>query len=368
MAKKKIAVIGATGSIGMQALDVIDQNKDFFDVRILTAHSNKRLLNELGRRMGAEQLIFTGEGMQALLDAIDNTELDMALVAASGTEIAVAAQKLAQKGIDLALANKESIVSAGRFLIEAANDSGCSIIPVDSEHSALFQCMKGNNKADIVKVVLTASGGAFRDTPLNEMNNAAVEDALNHPNWKMGKKITVDSATMMNKGLELIEARMLFDIEPEKLAVSVHPQSIVHSVVAYKDGSVIAQMAQPDMRIPISYALFYPDRGLSGAEQMDFETQMSLSFYPPDLDKYKCLKIAIEVLVNDRNSEMIVMNASNEVAVNAFINSDISFGDIASVVEAALEKTAMNEPNCIEDVILLDRAARAQSIEIIKNL
>ncbi|MDR2870022.1 MAG: 1-deoxy-D-xylulose-5-phosphate reductoisomerase, partial [Deferribacteraceae bacterium] len=285
MKKLNVAIIGVTGSVGRQTVDVIKRNADRFDIQLITAHSNAVSLEQIGKELGAKRTILTKNGMGELLRAVDETELDVALVAAAGTDIIAVAYKLAQKGIKLALANKECIVSAGKFVMAAIKESGGMIIPVDSEHSALFQCMCGHRKEDIAGLVLTASGGAFRDLPKEALETVSIKDALTNPNWSMGQKITVDSATMMNKGLELIEARYLFDIEPNKLSVVIHPQSIVHSMVSYKDGAVLAQLGLPDMRVPIAYALGCGEERIdSGVKQLDFTQNMALTFSPPDID------------------------------------------------------------------------------------
>jgi len=224
----------------------------------------------------------------------------------------------AQRGLTIALANKESIVAAGLIIIDAVKSSGACLIPVDSEHSAIFQCLMGQDKDKISNVILTASGGPFRNRPYDSFEFIQKEEALRHPNWKMGAKITVDSATMMNKGLELIEARYLFDLPPDKLSVIIHPQSIIHSMVSFIDGSYLAQLGCPDMRVPISFALNYPDRLSSGVNPIDFAKIHSLTFEDVDFNKYKCLKLATEVLHSDSNNLMIAMNAANEVAVECF--------------------------------------------------
>jgi 1-deoxy-D-xylulose-5-phosphate reductoisomerase len=240
----------------------------------------------------------------------------------------------------------------------AAKLHDSSIVPVDSEHSALFQCMAGNNKCDIASFTLTASGGAFRNLSREQLETVAVKDALTNPNWKMGRKITIDSATMMNKGLELIEAYMLFGIAPSQLQVTIHPQSIIHSMVSYIDGSVMAQMGVPDMRVPISYSLGYPDRIPSGVAPLDFSKAMELSFYPPDFKKYKCLDIAIKVLHNERSSEMIAMNAINELLVERFLRDEISFLAIGELLEERLAQLTYSEPSSVADVLEIDRDVR----------
>ncbi len=366
MNKRRVAVIGATGSIGKQAVDVIERNKELFEVVLLTANTNKPALEDAGRRAGAKKTLLTNNSTTELLNIIGDMEVDIALIGASGTSMIVPSYELAKRGITLALANKECIVSAGRQIASAAKAGNTAIIPVDSEHSAIFQCMAGNRRSDIVRLTLTASGGAFRDLPAGALANVTAMQALNHPNWKMGEKITVDSATMMNKGLELIEARFLFDMPSGRLNVVMHPQSIIHAMVSYRDGSVLAQMGLPDMRTPISYALGFPARIISGVEPLDFTKTMNLEFSPPDTKKYPCLDIALKVLRNDRSSEMIVMNAANEIAVNAFLRGELTFNGIARLVENVLEKEGYNEPKEIGDVLEIDRSARQSAQDAVQ--
>ena len=364
MNKRKVAVIGATGSVGRQAIDVIELNKELFDVVLLTANVNKPVLESAARRVSAKRSFLTNNQTEELVKVLNDTEIDIAIVGASGVSMITPAYELAKRGVTLALANKECIVSAGKQIVSAAKSSSASIIPVDSEHSAVFQCLNGNRRSDISRLTLTASGGAFRDYPVHALEKVTPTQALNHPNWKMGHKITVDSATMMNKGLELIEARFLFEIPSGRLDVVMHPQSVIHAMISFRDGSVLAQMSAPDMRAPISYALGYPERILSGVEPLDFTKAMNLEFYPPDLKRYPCLDIALKVLWKDSPSSMIVMNAANEVAVNAFLKEKLSFGGIAPLIVKTLEKAAYNEPNGIEEVLEIDRSAREYALSL----
>ena len=357
MFARKIGIIGVTGSIGTQAQDVISLNRECFDPVFITAHTNKDALEEAGKRLSARHSLITCGNMSALIRLIDETEPDIVLVGASGLDIAPVVYHLAGKGITLAIANKECIVSSGMLLMEKAAKSGTTIVPVDSEHSAIFQCLRGHNKNDVEKLILTASGGALRDYEASRLKNVTVAEVLKHPNWEMGKKITVDSATMMNKGLELAEARVLFDVAPERLDVLIHPQSIIHSLVSYSDGSMLAQLGEADMRTPISYALGYPERLTSGAKLLELAGR-ELTFYSPDLEKYRCLKLAIDVLKSGRQSLLAVMNAANEEAVNAFLAERIGFTEIAETVEAALSANDFSEPDSMEAVFELDKTAR----------
>jgi 1-deoxy-D-xylulose-5-phosphate reductoisomerase len=255
-------------------------------------------------------------------------------------------------------------------MTETAKKTGASIIPVDSEHSAIFQCLVDRDKTTdfVEKVILTASGGPFRYRPADSMGFVSVDEALKHPSWSMGNKITVDSATMMNKGLELIEARYLFDLSSDKLDVYIHPQSIVHSMVSYVDGSTLAQLGYPDMRTPISYALNYPKRLNWGAQPLTPDILNGLTFFKPDTDKYKCFKLALEVLHEDKNSLMIVMNASNEIAVDSFLKGYIDFVDIYTVISKVLERFTAKDIKNIDEIILLDKRVRSETATIIKNL
>ncbi|MDR0453211.1 MAG: 1-deoxy-D-xylulose-5-phosphate reductoisomerase [Deferribacteraceae bacterium] len=366
MKKRRVAVIGATGSIGKQAVDVIERNIEMFDTVLLTANINKPAMEDAGRRLSAKKTLLTNNQTGELVKILEDIEIDIAVIGASGASMIMPAYILVSRGVTLALANKECIVSAGRQITSAADANNALIIPVDSEHSAIFQCLKGNRRKDITKLILTASGGTFRDLPVHALANVTPAQALNHPNWKMGHKITVDSATMMNKGLELIEARFLFNMPPDRLEVVMHPQSIIHAMVSYLDGSVMAQMSLPDMKTPISYALGYPERIESGAGQLDFTKIMNLEFYPPDKKRYPCLDIALKVLYNDSSSNMIVMNAANEIAVNAFLREELAFNAIAPLIEKILEKADFSEPKGIEDVLEIDRHTRESAQALLR--
>lgn len=364
---KKLAIIGSTGSIGRQALDVVRLNRELFEVVLLSANSNSELLEAQCAEFGAKASCLTKGGNGELVSLIRDTELDLVLVAAVGAAGIMPAYESVKRGINIALANKESIVSAGRLILDTAKKSGARIIPVDSEHSAIYQCLMGHKKEQVSKIILTASGGAFRKTPKDALEFMGVSEALRHPNWQMGSKITVDSATMMNKGLELIEARYLFDTEPSKLGVIIHPQSIVHSAVSYLDGSMLAQMGYPDMRTPISFALGLPERLRCGVKQLDLCEISRLDFFKPDLDKYPCLKLALQVLEKDLNGPMIVMNAANEIAVEHFLSKTISFIDIAPLIESVLGSFGELRAEGIDEILELDAKARARCTELINK-
>jgi 1-deoxy-D-xylulose-5-phosphate reductoisomerase len=376
---KNIGIIGSTGSIGTQSLDVISRNKNLFSIKFLSSHSNIDLVKQQIKDFSPEFVVLTGikgdseeyegtkifYGIKNLINIIENENLDLVLSSAVGFAGIKPTFASVKKGINVALANKESIVSGGLALLDAAKKTGSEIIPVDSEHSAIYQSLMGHNKDEVHKIILTASGGSFRNRPEDSLELVSVEETLKHPNWDMGSKITVDSATMMNKGLELIEARYLFDISPKKLDVVIHPQSIIHSIVSYKDGSMIAQMGLPDMRVPISFALGFPSRIESGSDFLDLSKGLSLSFEEPNYNKYPCLKTAIEVLNEDKNSLMIVMNAANEIAVNIFLKGNLEFIKISEIVNKTLNFFKAENIIDIDEIIRIDSLARKKALEIV---
>lgn len=372
---KRIGIVGSTGSIGTQALDVVRLNRDKYEVVFLSCNNNIKLLKEQAEEFSPKYICTTGDvtidgalnGFDELIKLIRDVDVDMILSAAVGAAGILPAYETVCRGVDLALANKESIVSAGRLILGKAVETGSSIIPVDSEHSAIFQCLSGQKKEHLNSIVLTASGGAFRDTPVDALGYMTKKEALKHPNWDMGAKITVDSATMMNKGLELIEARFLFDVAPDMLDVVIHPQSVIHSYVTFKDGSMIAQMGDPDMRTPISYAMAYPERIVSGVTPLDMAAVGQLTFKKPELDKYLCLKIALEVLKKDDSSPMIVMNAANEIAVDAFMMGKLKYLSISGLISDTLGKCTFDEPTSVEAVLEADIKAREMALDILNK-
>ncbi len=370
MKKKRIGIIGATGSIGSQAVEVILSNKDLFEVVFLTSYSNRDLLNENIEKLNCKNGIIAKDDKDDKLikNILDNEEIDLILHSPSGIDSAKIAYEIVARGINIALANKECIVSAGKIITETAKKCNSQIIPVDSEHSAIFQCLLGQNKKSVKNITLTASGGPFRTKTLKEMESVTIEEALSHPNWSMGKKITIDSASMMNKGLELIEAYYLFDIEPENLEVAIHKESIIHSYVTFNDGSIIAQMGKPSMKVPISFALGYPERISSGVEAPNLFEIGSLNFEKPDLNKFLCLKIAIDVLKTKSNALMTAMNAANEVAVNSFINGEISFLNISRVIEETLSKTSFSDSDNIDEACLNNKKSCEIALSVVANL
>jgi len=352
--RKGLAVLGSTGSVGVNTLDVVASHPEKFDVVTLAAHSNLDVLEQQARRFHPRLVVLFDEDKAALLQrrlqdldievdagldglcraaTYDNVQLVMAAVV--GAIGLLPTIRAVEAGIDVALANKEALVMAGELVIRPERPGWGRIIPVDSEHNAIFQALHGHQHSALRRILLTASGGPFREWSLDAMQHVSVAAALNHPNWKMGRKITIDSATMMNKGLEVIEAHHLFHIPVEQIQIVVHPQSIVHSMVEFCDGSVLAQLGIPDMRIPISYALAYPERLVNALPSLDLFQVQTLNFYPPDLQRFPCLYFAFEA-VRMGGTMPAVLNAANEVAVQAFLNGTIAFLDIAAVIEATM--------------------------------
>ena len=382
---RRISILGATGSVGSSTLDLVERNPDRFEVVALTAARNVAALADAALRTSAKMAVIddplllpsleerlagsgcrAATGPDALLEAAaGEAELVMAaIVGCAGLKPVMAA---IEAGRTIALANKESLVTAGGLMTAAAATSGSAILPVDSEHNAIFQCLAGNRLADVARLVLTASGGPFRTKTRAEMARMTPQQAIAHPNWSMGAKISVDSATMMNKGLELIEAHHLFGLPSERIDILVHPQSVVHSMVEYVDGSVLAQMGSPDMRIPIAYALAYPDRIDTRADQLDLGRVGSLTFEAPDVERFPALRLARQAL-EEGGAAPIVLNAANEEAVAAFLDGRIAFLDICQTVEEALHRTDAAQPRSIADVIDIDQEARALARELMSEL
>ncbi|MCA1932796.1 MAG: 1-deoxy-D-xylulose-5-phosphate reductoisomerase [Calditerrivibrio sp.] len=379
--KKKIGIVGSTGSIGTQALDVINLHRDKFEIVFLSCNSNVDLMVEQGKQFSAKYIVSAGKkfdaeyfgikvlyGYESVIKLIENEDIDLVLIATTGFSGVLPTYVAAKRGVEIALANKESIVAAGSLITEAVKRTRSTLIPVDSEHSAVFQCLMGQNRDKIEKVILTASGGPFRNRPFDSFDHISKTEALKHPNWSMGAKITIDSATMMNKGLELIEAKYLFDLHPSKLDVVIHPQSIIHSMVSFVDGSFLAQLGYPDMRTPISFSLMYPERLVSGVKPIDFKTLSVLTFQEVDFRKYRCLELAINVLNQGNNSLMIAMNAANEVAVEYFLKDNLSFQQIYDVIEGTVEKYSSKNITDIDEIFELDILSRETAKQVVKKL
>lgn len=379
--KRHIAILGSTGSIGTQALEVIDVNPDLFVVEVLTANRNADLLIQQALKFKPNTVVITDEnqydkvfdaldhhdikvyaGVNALASVVTMEAIDVvltALVGYAGLKPTIEAIK-AKKTI--ALANKETLVVAGELITKLAFDYGVNILPVDSEHSAIFQCLVGEFHNKIEKVILTASGGPFRGKKTKDLEGVTVTEALNHPNWSMGSKITIDSASLMNKGLEVIEAKWLFAIEPHQIDVVVHPQSIIHSMIQFEDGSIKSQMGLPDMKLPIQYALAYPNRIHADFERLDFAKFSELTFETPDKTTFRNLQLAYDVL-EQRGNAACALNAANEITVDAFLNNKIGFLDIAALNEEAVIKNAFVASPSYDDLVETDRETRIKILE-----
>jgi len=378
---KKIAILGSTGSIGKQALEVVSEQSSHFQVEVLTAGTNAELLIEQALQYQPNAVVIGDErkyeqvkgalwnagikvyaGRDALNQIVESTEVEMVLTALVGSAGLEPTVRAIQSGKQIALANKETLVVAGEIVTELARKHAVNIYPVDSEHSAIFQCLAGEWNNPIEKIYLTASGGPFRGRTLNDLATVTLDQALKHPNWAMGAKITIDSATMMNKGLEVIEARWLFHLKPEQIDVIVHPQSIVHSLVQFRDGSMKAQMGLPDMKLPIQYAMAYPQRLANDFPRFDFMQYPQLTFEKPDLDTFRCLRLAYQAMEAGGNMPC-VLNAANEMAVADFLEKKITFLQIAEQVEAAMQKCTFIAKPTIEDYYQSDAETRRVYVE-----
>jgi 1-deoxy-D-xylulose-5-phosphate reductoisomerase len=393
MSRERICILGSTGSIGANTLDVVARHPERFRVVALTAHRNARKLAEQCARFDAELAVIGDpareaelrerladlgagarvlSGAQGLAAAADEAGADTVMAAIVGAAGLQPTFRAAQRSRKILLANKESLVIAGEILIAEARRSGATVLPVDSEHNAIFQSLPpgfgdGLEAAGVEKIILTASGGPFLDLPAGDFAAVTPEQACAHPNWSMGRKISVDSATLMNKGLEVIEARWLFNARPEQIEVLVHPQSIVHSMVAYLDGSVIAQLGTPDMRTPIANVLAWPGRIEAGVERLQLAQMNDLSFREPDLARFPCLALAFEAMRRG-DSAPAVLNAANEVAVEYFLEGRIGFDRIPDVVRTVLERTAIVPLGALEDVMAADREARETAANYARSL
>lgn len=371
---KNICILGSTGSIGTQALDVIFENKDKFSVSVLSCNSNIGLLDEQIKKYSPKIVVVSDEkealklqksytnlevlfGETGLSQAVIMSDSDMVLNALVGISGLIPTYSALLSGKNVALANKETLVTGGEIIMKTAAENNLRIIPIDSEHSAIFQCLEGNNKDFLNKIIITASGGPFRGKKIKQLENVTIEEALNHPKWSMGKKISIDSATLMNKGLEVIEAKWLFDLLPEQIKVIIHPECIIHSMVEYNDNSILAQLGNADMRIPIGYALQYPDRLRNGNKSLDFKSLSKLTFEAPDTATFKCLDLAYEALRLGK-SYSIVLNAANEVLVKLFLENKLRFLDIQNNLELILENHTSVDCRSIDDIMEVDKETR----------
>ena len=374
MKKKQIAILGSTGSIGTQALKVIEEHPDLYEAYALTANNQVELLAEQARKFMPAAVVIANEakylqlkemladlpiqvyaGADALCEIVEAKPIDVVLASMVGYAGLRPTMNAIRAGKAIALANKETLVVAGELINAMAQQYKTPILPVDSEHSAIFQCLEPNNALE--KVILTASGGPFRKFTMEQLQHVTKEQALKHPNWEMGAKITIDSATMMNKGFEVIEAKWLFGVRPDQIEVVVHPQSIIHSMVQYEDGAVKAQLGMPDMRLPIQYAFSYPQRIKASFDRLDFSKMSELTFEQPDTNRFRCLALAYEALNRGGNMACIV-NAANEVVVSAFLKDRISFLRMSEVIEQSMAKVSFIQTPTYEDYVATDAEAR----------
>ena len=374
MKKKQIAILGSTGSIGTQALQVIEEHPDLYEAYALTANNQVELLAEQARKFMPAVVVIANEakylqlkemladlpiqvyaGADALCEIVEAKPIDVVLASMVGYAGLRPTMNAIKAGKAIALANKETLVVAGELINALAQQYHTPILPVDSEHSAIFQCLEPNNALE--KVILTASGGPFRTFSMEQLQHVTREQALKHPNWDMGAKITIDSATMMNKGFEVIEAKWLFGVRPDQIEVVVHPQSVIHSMVQYEDGAVKAQLGMPDMRLPIQYAFSYPQRIKASFDRLDFSKMTELTFEQPDMNRFRCLALAYEALNRGGNMACIV-NAANEVVVSAFLKERISFLRMSEVIEQSMAKVPFIQTPTYEDYVATDAEAR----------
>ncbi len=381
--KRKIAILGSTGSIGTQALDVVRKNPDYFEIYALTANNNTDLLIKQAREFLPEQVVIANKdkypevkealsdlpmkvwaGSDAISEVVTLAPIQMVLTAMVGYSGLKPTINAIKAGKAIALANKETLVVAGELITDLALKHKAAILPVDSEHSAIFQCLNGEN-APIEKILLTASGGPFRNHDIERLKKVTTADALKHPNWSMGAKVTIDSASLMNKGFEMIEAKWLFDVSPDQVEVLVHPQSIIHSMVQFRDGSVMAQLGMPDMRLPIQYALAYPERLDSDFPRVDFFKLGTMTFEKPDMERFRNLAFAFEA-IRKRGNMPCILNAANEVVVAEFLKDRVGFLQMSDIIEKTLIKTGFVLNPSYEDYVNTDAEARRIAYELIK--
>lgn len=378
---KKVLILGSTGSIGVNALNVIRKFPDRFSVAGLTVNSNISTLSEQIEEFNPEFVVVNNQSKakelaktlnrkieiisseNGLVEAAKKYDYDILIGAIVGFAGLAPTLEAIKRGKRIALANKETLVVAGEIVTRLVAENGAEIIPVDSEHSAIYQCLVGENLNEVEKLILTASGGPFLNKEKSFFDNATVKEALNHPNWKMGSKITIDSATMMNKGLEVIEAHWLFGLPMDKISVVIHPQSIIHSMVQFVDGSIKAQLGLPDMKLPIQYALTFPERLSNDFERTNLPLINNLNFFEPDFNKFECLKLAYQAL-NTGGTSPCILNAANEVAVEKFLNGDIRFSEIPKLINKALDKIENHSNPDIETIYECDRKTREFLLDV----
>lgn len=384
--KRQIAILGSTGSIGTQALEVIEANPDYFEVSVLTANDNADLLISQAKKFKPNTVVIANEvkyeyvkealkdefvkvyaGADAIDQIVQTDEVDLVLTAMVGFAGLRSTVKAIEAGKTIALANKETLVVAGDIITKLALEHKVSILPVDSEHSAIFQCLVGEQFNPIEKLILTASGGPFRGYTREALTQVTTKDALKHPNWEMGKKITIDSASLMNKGLEVIEAKWLFGLKPEQIEVIIHPQSIIHSLVQFKDGSIKAQLGLPDMKLPIQYALGFPYRLPNDYPRFSFLDYPNLTFQQPDKNTFKNLSLAFEAM-NQGGNMPCIMNAANEIAVDAFLHEQISFLEMPEVIEKSMQEVQFIKQPSLDDYFETDKETRNFTKKLIAKI
>ncbi len=388
---KKISILGSTGSIGVSTLDVVGRHPERYSVHALVAGRNAELLAQQIERFRPPFVVVETEevrrnlikrleaggvsrsewpqidfGPEARVQAAANDEVDFVMSAIVGVAGLEATYEAVRRGKRVGLANKEVMVASGKLVTEKAAEVGSEIIPVDSEHNGAHQCLRAGKRSEVTRLLLTASGGPFRETPKGQFASITPEQALNHPTWKMGKRITIDSATLMNKGFEVIEACWLFDFQPSEIDVVVHPQSSIHAMVEYSDGSVIAQVSATDMRMPIQYALTWPDRQEAPVPRLDWNQARTWTFFPPDFDKFRLLGLAYEAQKTG-GSATCTLNAADEVAVDAFLNGRISFPAISVVVEETLQRVPVREPHSVGEVLAIDQESRSVARTVVQE-
>jgi 1-deoxy-D-xylulose-5-phosphate reductoisomerase len=382
---KRLAILGSTGSIGVNTLDIVRQFPEQFEIVGLSAGLNIQLLkqqilqfrpkvvsvlnkelSELLQRELSGATIQIVHGVEGLIQVAAHPEVDQVVSAIVGAVGLIPTLSAIKTGKAIALANKEPLVMAGKIVIEEAKQNHAQILPVDSEHSAIFQALLGHQREDVHRIILTASGGPFLNLPIERLQEVTVKEALNHPRWEMGRKITIDSASLMNKGLEVIETHWLFDVPVEKITVQIHPQSVVHSMVEYVDGSIVAQMGITDMRIPISYALSFPQRLRLSLPRLDLFQKGGLTFFPPDPERFPCLKLAYQSIEIGETMPAI-LNAANEVAVNAFMEGSLKFTEIPLLIRRVMEEHEVKSVHTIEDILRADHWARERSKAILEG-
>jgi 1-deoxy-D-xylulose-5-phosphate reductoisomerase len=382
---KRLAILGSTGSIGVNTLDIVRQFPERFEIVGLSAGLNIQLLKQqivqfrpkvvsvlnkessepLQRELSGTPIQIV-HGVEGLIQVATHPEVDQVVSAIVGAVGLIPTLSAIKTGKAIALANKEPLVMAGKIVIEEARRNHAQILPVDSEHSAIFQALLGHQREDVHRLILTASGGPFLNLPIERLQEVTVKEALNHPRWEMGRKITIDSASLMNKGLEVIEAHWLFDVPVEKIIVQIHPQSVVHSMVEYVDGSIVAQMGITDMRIPISYALSFPQRLRLSLPRLDLFQKGGLTFFPPDPKRFPCLKLAYQSIEIGETMPAI-LNAANEVAVNAFMEGSLKFTEIPLLIQRVMEEHEVKSVHTIEDILRADHWAREKSKAILER-